>query len=80
MYLCIKDRNKSKYQYPKALIEYSNNIQDVYETVKVCNLGRKYNALIVFDEMVGDIINNIKLNQVVTQLFIREGSISTKYF
>ena len=33
--------------------------------------GRKCNILIVFDDMIADVISNKKLNQVVTELFIR---------
>ena len=39
--------------------------------LKKYNLGRKLKTLIVFDDMIADIINNEKLNPVVTELFIR---------
>ena len=35
------------------------------------NPGKKRKILIVFDDMTADIINNKKLNSVVTELFIR---------
>ena len=35
------------------------------------NLGKKRKILIAFDDMIADIINNKKLNSVVTELFIR---------
>ena len=60
----------------KAFIEYSNGMQDVYKKIE-CNSIEDYNpnkrrkALIVFDHMIADVINNKKLNPVVTQLFIR---------
>ena len=60
----------------KAFIEYSNGMQVVYKKIE-CNSIEDYNpnkrrkALIVFDHMIADVINNKKLNPVVTQLFIR---------
>ena len=39
--------------------------------LKKYNLARKLKTLIVFDDMIADIINNEKLNPVVTELFIR---------
>ena len=38
---------------------------------KEYNLNKKCKILIVFDDMIADILNNIKLNSVVTELFIR---------
>ena len=35
------------------------------------NLGKKRKVLIVFDDMIADMVNNKKLNPVVTELFIR---------
>ena len=35
------------------------------------SLGKKPKILIVFDEMIADVINNKKFNPVVTELFIR---------
>ena len=35
------------------------------------NAGKKRKILIVFDDMIADMINNKKLNPVVTELFIR---------
>ena len=46
-------------------------MQDVYKDIEEYNLGKKRNVLIVFDDMIADMINNIKLNPVVTELFIR---------
>ena len=52
-------------------MEYSNDIQDVYKYIEEYNLGKKRKVLIVFDDMTADMINNKKLNPVVTALFIR---------
>ena len=52
---------------PKTFIEYSNDVRDVYKNIEDYNLGREQKILIVFDDM----INNKKLNPIVTELFIR---------
>ena len=53
------------FNYPKAFTEYQNDIQDEY------NIAKNRIMLIVFDDMIADMINNRKLNSVVTELFIR---------
>ena len=45
-------------------------MQDVYENIEEYNLGKKRLILIVFDDMIADMINNKKLNPIVTELFI----------
>ena len=59
------------YDDPKASLEYSNDMQDVYKNIEEYNLGKKRKVLIVFDDMIADMIDNKKLNPVVTELFIR---------
>ena len=86
IYLYAKDTYEAKYQYlinkrekveldhfddPKAFMEYSNNIQDVYKNIEDYNLRKKRKVLIVFDDMIADMINNNKLDSIVTELFIR---------
>ena len=86
IYLYAKDPYDIKYQYlinkrekvgldhfkdHKAFMEYSNDMQYVYNNIENCNLGKKRKILIVFDDMIADMINNKKLNPVVTELFIR---------
>ena len=56
---------------PKAFMEYSNDMQDVYEDIEDYNPIKKHKILIVFDDMIADMINNNKLNPIVTELFIR---------
>ena len=56
---------------PKAFIEYSNDMQDVYENIEDYNPGKKCKVLTLFDDMIADMINNNKLNPIVTELFIR---------
>ena len=85
-YLHTKDLYEVKYQFlinkrestglkhfnnPKALVEYSNDMQGVYKNIDDYNLGKERKILIVFDDMITDMINNKKLNSIVTELFIR---------
>ena len=46
-------------------------MQDVYKNIEDCNPGKRRKILRVFDYMIVDMINNKKLNPVVTELFIR---------
>ena len=86
IYLYAKDLYETKYQYlinkrekvgldhfdnPQAFMEYSNDMQDVYKNTEDYNPIKKRKVLIIFDDMNADIINNKKLNPVVTELFIR---------
>ena len=86
IYLYAKDPYKDKYQYlinkresvgishlndPKAFIEYSNDMHKVYKNIDKYNPDKENKVLIVFDDMIADMINNKKLNSVVTELFIR---------
>ena len=48
-------------------MEYSNDMQDVYKNIEDYNPIKKRKVLIIFDDM----INNNKLNPIVTELFIR---------
>ena len=52
-------------------MEYSNDMQDVYKDIEDYNPGKKHKVLIVFDDMIADMINNNKLDSIVTELFIR---------
>ena len=52
-------------------MEYSNDMQDVYKNIEDYNPVKKRKVLIVFEEMVTDMINNKKLDSIVTELFIR---------
>ena len=55
----------------KAFIDYSNDMQDIYKNNEHYNPNKKRKVLIVFDDIIEDMINNKKLNPVVTELFIR---------
>ena len=86
IYLYAKDPYEAKYQYlikklekvrldhfkdPKAFMEFSNDMKDVYKNIENYNPGKKHKILMVFDDMISDMINNKTLNPVVTELFIR---------
>ena len=47
-------------------------MQDVYKNTEEYNLGKKRKILIFFDDIIADMINNKKLNPIVTELFIRD--------
>ena len=55
----------------KAFIEYSNDMDDVYKNIEEYNPNKKRKILIVFDDMIADMVCNKKLNPIVTQLIIR---------
>ena len=75
-----KDPYEGKYQYlinkreqvglkhyndPKNFIEYSNDMQDVYK-----NLEEKLKVIIVFDDMIADMINNKKLKKNISDWIV----------
>ena len=85
-YLYARDLSKPKYEYlikrredvgikhvnnPNTFIECSNTMDDVYENIHDYNPGRKRKILIVFDDMIADIMNNKKFEAIIKELFIR---------
>ena len=46
-------------------------MQDVYKNIDEYNPDKENKILIVFDDMIADMINNKKLNSIVSELFIR---------
>ena len=86
IYLYAKDSHEAKYQFlinkrestgsehfndSKVFIEYSNDMDDTYKNIEECNPNKKHKLLIVFDDMIVDMLSNKKLNLVVGELFIR---------
>ena len=80
MYLYAKDPYEAKYKYlinkrervglnhcddSKAFMEYSNNMQDVYKDIEEYNPRKNRKVLIVFDDMIADMINNKKLTLIL---------------
>ena len=64
----------------KFLIEYSNDMQDVYKNIDKHNVNKERKVLTVFDDMIADIINNKKLNSIVIELFLRDRKLNTSLF
>ena len=44
---------------------------DIYKNIEEYNPDKKRKILIVFDDMIADILGNKKHNLIVTELFIR---------
>ena len=62
----IKKREKiglEQCKNPKALIKISNNMQDVYKNIEEHNPDKECKVLIVFDDMIADMLNNKKLHE-----------------
>ena len=55
----------------KAFIEYANNMGYIYENVEEYNLSKKRKTLIIFHDMIADILSNKKLQLTVAVLFMR---------
>ena len=86
IYLYARDLSEPKYEYlikkredagikhlnnPNAFIECSNTMDDVYENIDDYNPSRKRKILIVFDDMIADIMSNKKFQAIIKELFIR---------
>ena len=86
IYLYAKDLYEAKSQYlinkregvgidhfndPKAFIEYSNDMRDVYKNINDYNPDPENKILIIFDDMIADMIHNKKLDSILTALFIK---------
>ena len=56
---------------PNAFIEYSNMMDDVYENINDYNPIRKRKKIIVFDDMIADIMTNKRFQAIIKELFIR---------
>ena len=86
IYLYAKDTDEKKYQYlinkreqagikslndPHAFIEYSNDMNDVLDDINNYNKNRDKKVLIIFDDMIADIMRSEKFKAIVKELFIR---------
>ena len=86
IYLYARDLNEPKYKIlikkrkdagikhlndPNAFIECSNTMDDVYENINDYNPIRKRKKLIVFDDMIADIMGNRRFQTIIKELFIR---------
>ena len=86
IYLYAKDLEEPKYQLlikkkrtstnknlkdKNVFIEYSNNMDDIYDDINDYNKKRKRKVLIVLDDMISHVMSNKKAQQVLKELFIR---------
>ena len=86
IYLYAKDTDEKKYQYliskreqagiknlnnTHVFIEYSNDMNDVLEDINNYNKNRDKKVLIIFDDMIADIMRSEKFKAIVKELFIR---------
>ena len=86
IYLYAKDLSEPKYELliknhenagikhlndSKAFIECSNTMDDIYENINDDNLSRKIKVLVIFDDMIVDIMSNKKFQAIIKELFIR---------
>ena len=86
IYLYAKDLSEPKYEFlinkreqagiknlndPHAFIEYSDDMNDVYENINNYNKNRDKKMLIVFDDMTADIEYNKNFKQIIKELFYR---------
>ena len=84
IYLYARDLSEPKYEYLikkredtgikhvnnlNAFIECSNTMNDAYETINDYNLNRRRKILIVFGDMIADIMNNKKFQAIIKKLF-----------
>ena len=80
IYLYARDLNEPKYEIlikkrkdagikhlndSNAFIECSNTMDDVYENIHDYNSSRKRKILIVFDDMIADIMTNKKFQAII---------------
>ena len=64
----IKNRENSRIKHlndSKAFIECSNTMNDVYENIDNYNPNRRRKILIVFDDMIIDIMTNKKFQSLI---------------
>ena len=86
IYLYAKDLTEPKYEFlinnrknagikhfndSTAFIEYSNDMDDVFTNIDDYNKKRKQKVLIVFDDMIADIMSSKKFKAIIKELFIR---------
>ena len=53
------------------IFEYSNDMDDIYKIFKGYNPNEKCKILIVFDDMIADMLSDKNHNPVVNELFVR---------
>ena len=79
IYLYAKDLSEPKYEYliksrENAGIKYLNDskaMDDVYENINDYNPNRRRKILMVFDDMIAEIMTNKKFQAIIKELCIR---------
>ena len=66
----VKNEGIKYYKDPNAFIECSNTMDDVYENIDDYNSNRN-KILVVFDDIIADIMRNKKFHAKVEELFER---------
>ena len=67
----IESANFKHFNDSKTFFKYSIDMDDIYKNIEEYNPNKERKILIVFDDMIADILSNEKRNPVVTELFIR---------
>ena len=62
----INKRGLKHFNDFKAFIEYSNDKDDIYRNIEEYNPNKKRKILIVFENMIADMLSNKKLNPIAT--------------
>ena len=65
-----EDVGTKHFSDPNAFTECSNRMDDVYENIDDYNPNRQRKILIVFDDMIADIMSNKKFQATIKELFI----------
>ena len=52
----------------------------IYKNIEEYNLNKRQKILIVFDDMITDMLSNKKLNPIVTEFFIRGRKLNISLF
>ena len=56
----MKKYNLKVFTISKAFTEYSSDTDDIYKNIKDYNTNKKRKILIVFDDMITDMVSNEK--------------------
>ena len=86
IYLYAKDLSESKYEIlikncenvgikhfndPDSFIEGSTMMDNIYENINDYNPSRERKILVVFDDMIADIMTSKKFQAIIKELYIR---------
>ena len=92
IYLRAKDPFEVKYQFLvnkygavdfklgnfyKSFIEYLNDMNDIYKNIEEDNPNKERKILIVFGDLIADMISNKRLNPIIFEISIRGKKLSS---